>query len=206
LAVPAPEIITCAQWGAMAPTRRPTLTPRPARIIEHHTAGLAPAAVGEPVEPRAQGSADARALQHLHMVVNGWDDSGHNFLVMRTGVILQGRWGSVTAIEHGRMVVSAHCPGQNDQPGIEHENIDQQTLTAEQHAATVHLQAWIADRCQIRPTELYGHRAFYPTACPGAIAAAIPQLIADVAAELTLSGRGGPKRRLWPLTPRLRKG
>ena len=206
MAVPAPAIITCPQWQAEPPKRRPQLAGRPARIIEHHTAGLGPRQDTSPPDVRAEAVAYARALQHLHMVVNGWDDSGHNFLVMQSGLILQGRWGSVTAIEHGRMVVSAHCPGQNDQPGIEHENVGQQTLTPAQWAATVHLQAWIADRCRIRPTELYGHRVFYPTACPGAVAAEIPQLRSDVAAVLTKFGRGGPTRRLRPLTPRLRKG
>lgn len=206
MAVPAPKIVTCAQWHANPPTRRPRLAPRPARIVVHHTAGHGPAVVPGHGGVTEQAVAYARALQHLHQQVNGWDDSGHNFLVMRSGIILQGRWGTVTAVEHGRMVVSAHCPGQNGQPGVEHENEGAEALTAEQHAATVHLQAWIADRCSISPTEIYGHNVFYATACPGAIAGAVPRIRADVAAELTLSRRGGPKRRLLPLTPRLGRG
>jgi hypothetical protein len=206
VAVPAPPIVVCSQWGANPPTRRPELCGRPARIVVHHTAGHGPATVPGPAGELEAAKAYARALQHLHQQVNGWADSGHNFLVMRSGLILQGRWGTVTAIEHGRMVVSAHCPGQNDQPGVEHENLGDEAMTPQQHQASVDLLAWIADRCAIRPTELYGHSVFYPTACPGSLAAGIPRLRLDVAAELTLSHRGGPKRRLWPLTPRLRKG
>jgi hypothetical protein len=37
--------------------------------------------------------------------------------------VLQGRWLTVSAIEAGHMVVSAHCPGQNGQIGIEHEHL-----------------------------------------------------------------------------------
>lgn len=206
MAVPAPRIITCSQWGAAPAKHWPSLTPRPARIIVHHTAGHGAESSGSPDGVLQAAIGYARALQHQHMNVNGWDDSGHNFLVMRSGLILQGRWGTVRAIEHGRMVMSAHCPGQNDQPGIEHENIGAEGLTAEQHAASVHLMAWIADRCTIRPTELYGHRVFYNTACPGTIMQAIPALRADVAAELTMSHRGGAKRRLLPLRPRLARG
>ena len=56
------------------------------------------------------------------MESNGWNDSGHNFLACRNGLILVGRHMSLPAIRQDRMVVSAHCPGHNEQPGIEHEH------------------------------------------------------------------------------------
>lgn len=187
--IKAPPIITCPQWGAKRPRGKIVLAGRPTLIVEHHTAGHAKHLIQHGMTAHDQAVDYARALQHLHQDTNGWIDSGHNFLVMRSGIILQGRWGTVTAIEHGRMVVSAHCPGQNDQPGIEHEHAGGETFTPLQWSATVWLQAWIADRCAIRPTELYPHRKFFATACPANLADSIPALRLDVASKLTAGGK-----------------
>lgn len=192
--IAAPPIIVCSEWGARRPRSRPQLAGRPVRSLFHHTAGHAPEPASQAYDAWAQACEYARALQHYHMDVNGWNDSGHNFLVMRSGVIVQGRWGTVTAIEHGRMVWSAHCPGQNDQPGVEHEHVDEATLTPLQLAASVWLHAWIFDRCGIRPTEIYGHRIYYNTACPGALTADVPAFRLAVAAKLNEHGRGKPAR------------
>lgn len=187
--IKAPPIITCPQWGAKPARGKIGLAGRPDKIVEHHTAGHAAPAGHALNDQRTIAIEYARALQHLHQDVNGWIDSGHSFLVMRSGLILQGRWGTVTAIEHGRMVVSAHCPGQNDQPGIEHEHAGGETMTPLQYTSTVWLQAWICDRCAIRPTELYPHRRYYATACPANLVDVIPRLRVDVASKLTAGGK-----------------
>jgi hypothetical protein len=187
--VPAPPIITCPQWGARPPARKPTLTGRPVRSIFHHTAGHARAWSAESPYDRQHAIDYALELQADMMDRRGWADSGHNFLVMRSGLIVQGRWGSVTAIEHGRMVVSAHCPGQNDQPGIEHEQVDGEPLTPLQETASVWLHAWIFDRCRIRPTEIYPHGHFYATACPGSLTGSLLVFRLKVAGKLTAGGR-----------------
>lgn len=196
--VPAPPIITCPQWGAKPARGRIVLAGVPERIIEHHTAGHSNPARSPNGIDRNVAIDYARALQHFHQDTNGWIDSGHSFLVMRSGIILQGRWGTVTAIEHGRMVVSAHCPGQNDQPGIEHEHNGTETMTPAQYAATVQLQAWIASLTRMRPTELYPHRRYYATACPANLVDVIPQLRVDVARLLTTHGYHR-RRRSSPL-------
>lgn len=192
--VPAPAIVTCPQWGAKPPRGKIVLAGVPDKLVEHHTAGHAARALAAGYDAFDQAVEYARALQHLHQVVNGWVDSGHSFLVMRSGVICQGRWGTVTAIEHGRMVVSAHCPGQNDQPGIEHEHLVGEQLTPQQLGTTVHLQAWICSRTGIRPTELYPHRRYYATDCPDTVVDVIPKLRAGVAWWLTQYGYY-PRRR-----------
>lgn len=182
-----PPIIVPSQWGARPPKQRPRIVGRPVRIIEHHTAGHGPFL---PVATdRERAIAYARVIQRQHMDVNGWNDSGHSFLVMRSGIILVGRWGTLTAIQHGRMVESAHCPGQNDQPGIEHEHKGAEGWTVAQWDATVHLQAWIASRCGIRPTELEPHSRCYATACPSTLGERIPELRAAVATFLNEHGR-----------------
>lgn len=196
--IPAPPIITCPEWGARKPTHKPQLTDRPVRSIFHHTAGHATANDARPGEERMQAITYARALQADMMDRRHWYDSGHNFLVMRSGVIVQGRWGTVTAIEHGRMVVSAHCPGQNDQPGIEHEHVGGEPLTTLQETASVWLHAWIFDRCKIRATAIYPHGLYVATDCPGTLSASLLTFRLKVAGKLTAGGRPHPGR-LTPL-------
>lgn len=196
--VPAPPIITCSQWGARRPRSTPrVIHPAPRLVVIHHTAGHAPK--GATGFERAV--LYARAIQALHMgpgglgTVDGAIDSGHNFLVMRSGHICQGRWGTVSAIEAGKMVESAHCPGENDQPGIEHEHVSGELMTAEQIAASSWLLAWICSRTGRRPTQFYPHGDFYNTACPDVVKHDIPTLRLKAAGLLTRYGHGGGTRR-----------
>jgi len=180
------KVITCADWGAQPPASPIRTTGRPARIIFHHTEGLAARLDGDPAESRAEAAAYARMLQLDHIRKRGWADSGHNFLITRNGHILEGRHGSLDAVKAGRMVVSAHCPGQNDQPGIEHEHVAGQDLTAAQKAASVWLHAFICRRTGIRPTEIHPHREYYATDCPtSGLVDWLPALRLQVARELT---------------------
>jgi hypothetical protein len=84
------------------------------------------------------------------------------------------------------MVQGAHCVGQNDQAiGIENEG----TYLTEQPPAALwdSLVAFCAFTCQqygIAPTELYGHRDFNATECPGLLHDRLPELRAAVAARL----------------------
>jgi hypothetical protein len=107
----------------------------------------------------------------------GWTDSGHNFLVCRNGLILQGRWLTVSSISAGHMVQSAHCPGQNDQIGIEHEHLGDEKMTQKQKEASARLMAWIADQYG-RKTALpvFPHSKFFPTSCPANLRADISKI------------------------------
>jgi hypothetical protein len=160
------NIITCPQWGALKPKSGLELVPASKRIIFHHTAGHHQEISNPRSESRAEAILYAKAIQKFH-IAQGWNDSGHNFLVCRNGLILQGRWLTVSAIEAHHMVVSAHCPGQNDQIGIEHEHLGNEKMTAEQHEASARLMAWIADQYG-RKTVLpvFPHSKFFNTACP----------------------------------------
>lgn len=189
---PTPPILTCPNWDALPPKARPVVTDRPDKIVFHHTAGHVPDIKPRLNERYRSAIEYAQALQRYHMLTNGWNDSGHNFLVTRAGVIVQGRWGSVIAIEHGRMVVSAHCPGQNNNPGIEHEHIAGELMTQEQINATVLLMTWICNRTGIRPTEIYPHSLFYNTDCPDNLVNAIKDIRLRVARYLTKCGTEAP--------------
>src|ERR1051325_6109120 len=124
--------IPCSDRGAAPAKGAIARTNPPVRTIFHHTAGHAlGVADGESYQ---EAVSYARSVQQSHFR-NGWIDSGHNFLVTRGGWIFEGRHGSLDAVKSGHMVVSAHCPGQNDQPGIEHEQIDPEGMTQVQRAA-----------------------------------------------------------------------
>lgn len=179
-----PKIVTCAQWGARPARGIIKGRPQPDKTIFHHTAGL--------------GGKDkkqyAREIQAYHMDHNGWIDTGNNFTVCTDGTILEGRHGSVDAVDVGRMVDSAHCVGQNGNPGVEHEEI-KGPLTGPQFDATVKLHAWIADRCHLELGDLFRpHREFNATACPGDIASQAPRLRAAVAAYTELVTQPAHKR------------
>jgi hypothetical protein len=172
-----PPIITTDRWGAKPAKADPIWVGRPKRIIFHHTAGHHPEIETPSNESRLEAIRYAKAIQNFHMNGNGWNDSGHNFLVCRNGLILVGRHQSYTAIRKGRMVVSAHCPGQNDQPGIEHEHLGSEHMTKEQFNASAHLCAWIIDRCKMHGGDvIHPHREFFATSCPAELMAELPAL------------------------------
>ena len=57
---------------------------------------------------RAQSASIVRGIQRYHVLGNGWDDIGYNFLVDKYGQIFEGRFGGVD-----RNVVGAHAQGFN---------------------------------------------------------------------------------------------
>lgn len=180
------RVIPCQEWKARPPKGRITLTnAKPVRSIFHHTAGHHPELDGKHNTVTYEEScAYARSIQNFHMDKNGWNDTGQNFLVTRGGYILEGRHHSFDQIQRGKMVVSAHCPNENTQPGIEIEHIDPEPMTQIQYDAAVWLFAWIAKSCAFPGKSIDGHRDHYATACPGSLYAHLPQFRKDVAAAL----------------------
>ena len=98
-----PKIILRKSWGANERIRRddPDYAPVLLNTVVHHTAG---AAGSSP----AQSAAIIRGIQTYHVLGNGWDDIGYNFLVDRFGQVFEGRYGGVE-----RNVIGAHAQGFN---------------------------------------------------------------------------------------------
>jgi len=173
------RVITAAEWGAVAPARAIPRVGRPDKIIFHHTDGHAPGPT------LADAKAYARSIQHDHMHRNPpFIDSGHNFLVTRSGFILEGRHGSLKAIEDGVMVNSAHAPGANHDPGIEHEHKGSEQMTPAQRAASLDLHEFICRKTGISPEQVLPHRQFTGTECPGALLPELPRFRADLKGRL----------------------
>jgi hypothetical protein len=66
--------------------------------IFHHTAGHHPNLDAHAGESYAEGVAYAKAIQRSHFA-NGWIDSGHDFLITRSGFIFEGRHRSIKATQ-----------------------------------------------------------------------------------------------------------
>lgn len=200
------RIIPCEEWHARPPKQRIALVGKPNKALFHHTAGHVPnLSAGETY---GEACAYARVIQNIHMAKGGLGapdggiDSGHNFLVTRGGYILEGRHGSISAVQAGKMVASAHCPNENDQPGVEIEHNGSEKMTPIQRAAAVWLFAWICEHDHIDAKHIFGHKDFYATACPGVLYAQLPAFRNSVAAALkprnagywlvTTTYKGGP--------------
>lgn len=189
-----PQIIATRVWGARPAKARPVVRGRPKRIMFHHTAGHHPEIENPQNESRDEAIRFARNIQAFHMgPQRNFNDSGHNFLVCMNGLILVGRHLSLTAIRAGRMIESAHCPGQNDQPGIEHEHLHEAHLTPRQLEASARLHAWIMSRCGIPVSEVFGHREKalpgFGTDCPAELFGDIARVKARAKEILDAEGR-----------------
>lgn len=185
-------VIACDEWGAASPVNGPFERTHPRWIVVHHTA--------HPNPPRdhSQGTVAgamglAREIQRDHMVNRGWSDSGHNFLNSTGGFLLEGRHGTLDAVQDGQCVRSAHAPqspgklaGGNESPGIENEGTFMTTsMEPVQWSSLVELCASLCEALDLAPTAIKGHRDFTDTDCPGDwLYAQLPQLRIDVAHRL----------------------
>ncbi len=198
---PAEGVITdCAGWAARANSDIvPVWNQKPVKILVHHTADPNQADVSQAAAFRL-----ARAIQAFHMDRRGWLDTGQHFTISRGGFAMEGRHRSLEIAARGvQQVEGAHCVGQNIvSVGIENEgtytDVDPPAALWNRLRA---LCAWLCVRYGIAPTELYGHRDFNNTACPGnRLYGKLPQLRGEVAGLL---GRQVDPAKLvkatWPL-------
>ena len=179
-----PPIVDCRGWGARANSAIvPIWNRRPVKILVHHTAGPNQADVS-----RAAAFRMARAIQNFHMDVRGWIDTGQHFTISRGGVLMEGRHRSLELLRIGRrQVEGAHCTGQNVVAiGIENEGLYQDVNPpAALWNRLRETCAYICRQYGIRPTEIYGHRDFKNTICPGnRLYGMLPRLRTEVGAAL----------------------
>jgi flagellar hook assembly protein FlgD len=98
-----PPIVGRPAWGADESIVRgsPSYADRLRLSVVHHTAGTNSYSA-------AQSAAIVRGIQRYHVLSNGWNDIGYNFLVDKYGRIFEGRVGGV-----GQNVIGAHAQGFN---------------------------------------------------------------------------------------------
>ena len=95
-------IIVTSEWGAVPATEAISRVGKPNKIIFHHTDSHHPELDQTAGDSRAEAIAFARAIQNDHMHRHPpYIDSGHNFLVTRSGHVLEGpAW--LSGGDHGR--------------------------------------------------------------------------------------------------------
>ena len=185
-----PTIHSTADWGARPPRGLTQLPNNPNKIVIHHTAS------SNSTGTTLQDAYDlAYQIQGWHMnPPNNWADSGQHFTISRGGHVLEGRHTSLRHLDDGSgMVQGAHAPGANtDGIGIENEGLYTSILPPDElWASMVEFCAYICSQYGIPATEIYGHRDFVATACPGdALYAKLGQLRDEVQAKL--DGGGDP--------------
>jgi flagellar hook assembly protein FlgD len=197
-----PAIIRRSQWGADESIVRanPSYAVRLRLAVVHHTAGTNSYTA-------AQSAAIVRGIQRYHVLSNGWNDIGYNFLVDKYGQVFEGRGGGV-----GRNVVGAHAQGFNTgSVGVSVlGTYEGSRVSTAARSALVKLLAWRLDVGHVDPVSaltfrsygndrfpagtnvrlraVSGHRDTGSTSCPGAsLYAQLPRLAKSVAA------RGLPK-------------
>ena len=222
-AVPAPLIVTRAQWGADESLRdRHIVGWAPFRkIVVHHTAS--PNFVKDP-------AAAVRYGYKLHVVERGFTDIGYNFLVGPDGEIFEGRrargYGSnelhTGEDGAGNAIIGGHTKGRNAGTcGIALiGNFMKTGPSGPAIESLIHLISWEAQRHRIDPlgSDLYiatdstkltfhniaGHRDIGPTLCPGTrMEMSLPWLRKQVAERVgSFPERKADMRRLaWLINP-----
>lgn len=180
----ATAIASCDTWGARPPSQPVTvLSTNPNKIIVHHTA-----TANSTDYSQSHAYALARSIQNYHMDSRGWLDSGQQFTISRGGYAMEGRHRSLERLRAGSgHVLGAHCTGQNEQAiGIENEGTYiSVTPPAALYDRLVELCAYICQMYGLPAYQIYGHRDFNSTECPGDVLyGMLPQLRADVAARV----------------------
>jgi N-acetylmuramoyl-L-alanine amidase len=147
-----PLIITRASWGAderIRRRRRPDYADTLRFAVVHHTAG-------SNSYSRAQSASIVRGIERYHVLANGWDDIGYNFLVDKYGQVFEGRYGGVD-----RNVVGAHAQGFNTgSVGVAViGTYDSAAITPAARAALVRLLAWRLDVAHLDPLSTFSWRS-----------------------------------------------
>lgn len=202
-AVPAPNIVTRAQWGADESLRNgpPAFDRTVRKIVLHHT-GTRNDVTDWPLEIRQI---------YAFETANGYNDLSYNYLVDPHGIIYEGRWartypeGSVPDAEDAdaRPVRGGHCKRHNKRTiGIALlGDLTQVPPTPAAINAVRALVTWKCARWRLDPTgsskyrrddgtaedlpNVFGHGLVRDTECPGNnLTSVIPALCAQVAAQL----------------------
>ena len=221
-----PAIVRRAEWGAdeSIVRSRPYYASAVRFAVVHHTAGTNSYSASE-------SAAIVRGIERYHVLANGWNDIGYNFLVDKYGQVFEGRGGGIA-----KNVVGAHAEGFNTgSTGVAViGNYESQAISPAARAALVKLLAWRLDVAHVNPLgkltwtsggnprypagtrvalrAVSGHRDTGPTSCPGGLLyAQLNGIATDVAATglpklynpVVNGSLGGPVRFRATLTEAL---
>ena len=153
--VPAPPMITAADWGSQPQAMDGEVRHKPVKVTLHHA--------GELWKDTDVPARKIKALQGWGQRDKGWPDVPYHFLIAPDGRIVEGRSVDYAGETNTRYDTSGHllimCWG----------NFEVQRITAEQMRSAVRMAAHLCDRYNIDPATLAGHNDAAPgqTSCPG---------------------------------------
>jgi hypothetical protein len=179
-----PKVYTRKDWGAVRPKRPPKVLSRPPdHIVVHHTAS--PNTSGT---SRQHAFGLSRQIQRFHMEARGWDDIGEQLTISRGGYVMEGRMGTLQAIEHNGLVVGAQSLHNNAHTlGIENEGTYiKDAVPGKLWDSLVEVCTWLCGIHALNPaTAIVGHRDYNSTDCPGDVLYhRLPELRKEVAHAL----------------------
>lgn len=151
---PAYETVRRSAWGAAPLRANHDPMDGVLRITVHHTDTL------DRMDERTEGEL-VRAIQRYHQDGRGWADIGYHFVIGRDGKVYQGRRLDVQGAHAG-----AGNNGNNLGVSLIGRYVD--VLPGERQLAA--LDAFLRDcmaRHDVRIDQVFGHRDFAPTQCPG---------------------------------------
>jgi hypothetical protein len=183
-----PPVHTRKEWRARAPkSPAEMLATKPDHIVVHHTQ-----TANSEDYSLAHAFELSRQIQRFHMRGRGWADIGEQLTISRGGHIMEGRNGSLRAIQAGRQVVGAQTLHHNQHTiGIENEGSYLTVPPPEAlWASLVEVCTWLCSVYGLDPAQaIVGHRDYNSTRCPGDVLyARLPQLRRETADALNASG------------------
>ncbi len=155
-----PDILPRSAWGARS-SQAASLRAmeRPHRITIHHTA--------IPISATSQKAAAAQihSVQGSHQTSEGWADIGYHFLIDPAGRIWEGRplrWqGAHAGGDHNRGNIGVCVLGCFLRGAEGHNPTKEQAIALEQTLR------WLCSDYDIDESQIYFHRQFKSTQCPG---------------------------------------
>lgn len=151
---PAYEIVRRAAWGAEPLKDNHDPMPRITRLTVHHTAEIA--GMGE------RPDADlVKGIQNFHRNTRDWADIGYHWIIGQDGKVYEGR---------ALHVQGAHAGGGNNKENLGISIIGDFTATMPPTPAIRTLTLFLRaqqKRYRIPMDQVFGHREFKATACPG---------------------------------------
>ena len=146
------RIVPRSAWGAASPHGQWDIHSKN-HIVIHH------AVTDQDIRDLSGDCGYMRMIQGWHFN-NGWIDIGYNYIITASGRIFEGR---------GLLAVGAHATGHNSWGvGICLQgNFEAQQPTQAQWENLKQLVNYICGEASISKSEIYGHRDFDSTACPG---------------------------------------
>ena len=151
---PAYEVVSRATWGAESLKDNHDPMARITRITVHHTAEIA--GMGE------RPDADlVKGIQDFHRNTRGWADIGYHWVIGQDGRVYEGR---------ALHVQGAHAGGGNNIENLGISVIGDFTATMPPTRALRTLTLFLRaqqKRYGIPMEQVFGHREFKATACPG---------------------------------------